>query len=560
MLSFSPALGRDGNGPYRLLRGIGDGLVRRFLAALDDPRAAQERRLRLILQNLAGSRFAQEHPGLTRAQTLNDLRSALPIRGHADHLPWLDAIAAGERRVLTRAPVTSLLETSGTSGTPKWLPVTAPWARSVSEAQQLWILAMIRDHEAVTRGKALTIVSPAVHAHAPGGLPVGSNTGRMHLAQPWWLRLRYPVPYRAFTLSPADLRLYTLLRFALQQPISSLTTANPSTLLLLCRRLQSAWREDLSADLRDGTLRHGPARDLDAASRRWLERRLRRHAPPTDWRPAQIWPLALLNWKGGPAQYFVDRLPEAIGADLPVREVGVTASEGYFAIPLGDDWPGGVLWTEGHLLEFVPEDSPTPDADVRWSWELEVGGRYRLIITTEAGLYRYDLQDIVEVVGFCQNTPVIRFVGKAGRYLNTIGEKVSEAQVSAALRDAARQTGLHPIGFTAQMRLGEVPHIELAIEAPSAPPAALSALSMAFDEKLQAMNVEYSGKRASGRLGEVAPRAVSAGTYARYRARRVAEGAPEGQIKDPITALHDAEWQRILDASAAPLGGEENGE
>lgn len=539
MTDYPPDLGRAGNGPYRLLRGFGDSLVQRFLSALADPHAAQQARLSVILSAARGSRFAREH-NLERIKTLNDLRAALPVRTHAEHAPWLNALADGELSALTGEAPTMLLETSGTTGHPKWLPVTPTWARSVAEAQQLWVMAMVRDHEAVSKGKALTIVSSAQHATAPGGLPVGSNTGRMHKAQPWWLRLRYPVPYRAFTIPHADLRLYTILRFALQQPISSLTTANPSTILLLCRRLE-AWREALAGDLQDGTLRRGPATHIDCNHRRWFERRLRKRRPPTDWRPGHLWPLELINcWKGGPARYFVDRLPAALGRLIPVREVGVTASEGYFAIPLGDDWPGGVLWTAGHILEFIPEGDDRP----LWSWELEVGQRYRMIITTEAGLYRYDLRDIVEVVGFCEASPVIRFVSKAGHYLNATGEKVSAEQVSAAMLAAAREMNFRPVGFTARVHLAEIPTFQVAVE--GAPPPAFAS---ALDAALRRLNVEYDGKRGSGRLGPLTVHPVPEGTYARYRAARVAAGAPEGQVKDPVVAQGGPAWQQVMDAA-----------
>ncbi len=35
------------------------------------------------------------------------------------------------------------------------------------------------------------------------------------------------------------------------------------------------------------------------------------------------------------------------------------------------------------------------------------------------------------------------------------------------------------------------------------------------------------------------------GTYLRFRQRRVLDGAPEGQVKDPIVAISDEEWSRI---------------
>jgi hypothetical protein len=542
-MSQGPALRfpRSGPGPYRLLRAGADRLIRRLEAALEDPKAAQRARLDVILRGARGTAFGDAH-NLDQVRTLDEYRAAVPIRDHAGHLPWLQRVAAGERDVLTRERVQMLLETSGTTGTPKHLPVTATWARGVAEAQQLWILALLRDHPAVAQGKALTVVSPAVHARSPGKLPIGANTGRMLLAQPWWVRARYPVPYRVVTLESPEVRQYALLRFALQADLRTITTANPSTVLLLCRRLLE-WQDDLARDLAGGTLRHGPARALSRRDRVALELRLRRRPVPSDWRPAALWNLATINcWKGGAASYFVSRLPDAWGADVPVREVGITASEGYFAIPLSDGDAGGVFWPLGHLMEFVREDGT-----LRWAWELEVGERVRLIVTTEAGLYRYDLQDTLEVVGRCANAPVFRFIGKSGRFLNATGEKVSEAQVSEAMRHAANATGQSPIGFTARLSWGEVPHITLAAEGSPDP----SALAHAFERALQEINLEYASKRGTHRLAAAAPEALPEGTYLRYRAARVAAGAPEGQVKDPVLALTELEWERLAGAAEA---------
>jgi len=534
MHRYTAEFSRDGNGPYRLLRGFGDPLVGRFVKSLSEPESSQRERFLRILSGVKGTEFGQEHK-LNNVKSLEDFRAAVPIRDHHGLLPWLKRTAEGHRSVLTQERVSMLLETSGTTGTPKHLPVTKSWAKSVSEAQSLWVMAMVRDCEAITKGKALTVVSAAQHSISPGGIPIGSNTGRMHQSQPWWLRLRYPIPSSVFSLSPPELRQYVLLRFALQSQISSITTANPSTILLLCRRLKE-WREELSQDLADGTLRCGPAKYLSQSQRRRLQWWVRKRTPPTDWAPAALWPLAQVNcWMGGPASYFVDLLPNALGGDIPIREVGVTASEGYFAIPLGWDWGGGVLWAEGHVLEFIDADE-----NVRWCWELEYGKQYRMVITTEAGLYRYDLKDVIEVVGFCERMPVIRFVGKAGRYLNSTGEKVTEQQVALAFRDATRQRSVSPVGFTARMIMAEIPYIELLVEGGD------GSLASDFDEALKNINLEYRDKRSSFRIGSPTLRRASAGTFLRFREQRAASGAPEGQIKDPIIAINENEWNRVL--------------
>lgn len=522
---------------YRLLRGVQAALIRRFEDSLVSPRAAQEARWALIRASAANTEFGRAH-GLDRARSLDDLRAAVPVRTHEELRPYLDRVADGARGVLSAEPVTQLLETSGTTGAPKLLPVTASWAASVAEAQALWVLGLLGEHPDVALGPALTVVSPAAHRRSAGGLPIGSNTGRMHLAQPWWVRARYPVPYEVFCLDDEALRQYVILRFALGADIRSITTANPSTLLLLSRRLRE-WEGPLAADLRAGTLREGPAAALPAGTRRAWEARLRPQAPPDDWSVTALWRLAVLNcWTGGPAAYFAARLPAALGAPVPVREVGVTASEGYFAVPVGRRHPGCALWLHGHVLEFIGDDGAA-----RWAWELEPGEQVRLVCTTEAGLFRYDLQDTLEVTGRIGRVPLVRFVGKTGRWLNATGEKVSEAQVSAALA-AAVGAGPAPVGFCARTRWAEVPAVVLAVEG-----RAPEDLAARFDAALAGLNPEYASKRASGRIGPVQLDPVPDGTFARFRSARVAAGAPEGQVKDPIIARDAAEWARVCAAA-----------
>lgn len=533
---------RDGPGPYRVLLAGRRRLVRRFREQLQDPGAAQRERLQVIMELVGDSAFGREH-GLSRVRSLDELRRAVPIRSHSELAPWLDRVARGEPGVLTSVPVTGLVETSGTTGRSKRLPVTRPWAEAVAAAQTLWLLGLVREHPGVHRGKALTVVSSAERGRSEGGLPVGSNTGRMHAAQPWFVRLRYPVPAGVFALAAPSQRLYALLRFALPADIRSLTTANPSTVLLMARKLRE-WREPLSLDLRAGTLRHGPASTLPARTRRHLELLLRRSRPPGGpWTLPALWPsLEVVNcWTAGPAAWFAERLRAQLGPAVTVRPLGLTASEGYFALPLAGRWPGGVLLVGGHLLELIGEDEQP-----RWPWQVQQGEVLRLVISTEAGLLRYDLGDRVEVVGRCEQTPVVRFVGKAGRFLNAVGERVSEAQLSAAVASAGRACAAQPTGLTARVRLAEVPAYEIAVEGLDADEAARFA--RALDRALGEHNLEYAGRRSSERLGPPRCRLLPAGSYARWRAARLAAGAPDTQLKDPLLALDEAEWAAVVGA------------
>ncbi|MAY82346.1 MAG: hypothetical protein CL930_16390 [Deltaproteobacteria bacterium] len=529
--NLEPGLGRDGHGTYRFLRTILNGSVRQFLADLEDPRAAQERRLVALLKASKGTDFAAKH-GLDSVKTFSDFRKAVPVRTHEELLPWLDRVSAGEKRVLVNGRTRMLLETSGTTGTPKLLPVTPAWEEIVQEAQRLWTLALVRDHPELGSGKILTVVSPERHDRSAGGLPIGSNTGRIRAAQPFWLRSRYVVPREVVEISDPVVRQYAILRCALGCDVRTITTANPSMILLLIRRLQD-WKDALSVDLRAGTLRNGPASVLDENIRQRIERKLKPSSVPEEWSPDRLWDLSSINcWTGGPAQYFADRLREELPS-IPIREVGISASEGTFAFPLGNDWPGSVLWVGGHLQEFIGDDDVP-----RWAWELEVGEKVRLVVSTTAGLWRYDMADEVEVVGRCRNTPVIRFVGKSGRYLNVLGERVTEGQVVEAMC----QLGVNLTGFTVGIEEGDTPRYVVAFEGETG----RMDLGKSFDQALSTVNVEYAGKRKSGRLGPPEVLCLPAGSYGRIHEERVRMGAPDGQLKDPVIAIDASEWGRVL--------------
>ena len=143
-----------------------------------------------------------------------------------------------------------------------------------------------------------------------------------------------------------------------------------------------------------------------------------------------IWPkLALIScWAdAGAGGYY-----EALQSLLPTVEIqpkGLLATEGCVSLPLLGR-PGAALALRSHFFEFQPVDAPH---DIRLAHELEPGGRYRVILTTGGGLYRYELRDEVEVVGFANRCPLLRFLGKSDCIGDLVGEKLSEPHVRAVL-------------------------------------------------------------------------------------------------------------------------------
>lgn len=525
LVPVAPVFPDEGNGPYRILRLFQGRAVRTWDRMAADPAGTQAKRLATILADSRDTVFAQDH-GLTGAESLADLREKVPVRRHIEMLPYLDRVEAGEVNVLARGDVRHLVETSGTTGLPKHLPVNDAWILRCNLAQRLWMLALLRDDEALAGGKALSIISPAVHSVSSGRIPIGSNTGRIFLDQPWWTRLRAAVPYAVCEIADPEVRAYTLLRHAVGKDIRSWTTANPSTILLYARKLTQHWG-DLQRDAADGTLCRGPAAGLGKAERAQLSRGLRKVRLGDDPHPAETWPLRRINcWTGGAAKFFLSRLPQALGRDVPVREVGVHASEGVFAFTVDDGDP--VLWLAGHVIELLDDAGGLHDP-----LDVEVGREYELVVTTEAGLWRYAMGDIVRVTGWLGRVPRVVFVRKAGSFLNATGEKVTEDQVLAA----AHRVIPRAVGLCAATEWIDPPRVTVWIERAPDEPWKVDAVQL--DAALQAENIEYASKRVTARLGPLEAVDVPAGTFARWRAERVAAGAPEAQVKDLVIVDFD---------------------
>ena len=64
---------------------------------------------------------------------------------------------------------------------------------------------------------------------------------------------------------------------------------------------------------------------------------------------------------------------------------------------------------------------------------MDQGGCYEVVLTTGGGLYRYQLHDLVKVIGYLKNCPLLRFVGKTAHISDHFGEKLNERHVRQVL-------------------------------------------------------------------------------------------------------------------------------
>jgi hypothetical protein len=266
--------------------------------------------------------------------------------------------------------------------------------------------------------------------------------------------------------------------------------------------------------------------------------------------PKDCWPsLQLLgNWTGGSVGAYLRFYPRYFG-DLPVRDLGLIASEGRMTIPLEDGTPSGVLDVTSHFFEFVPpEEIDQPNPTALRADEVEEGREYFIVPTTAFGLYRYNIYDLVRVTGFHNQTPLVEFLNKGAHFANLTGEKLSEFQVVRAMQEALREQDTTVTAFTlAPCWDDETPYYALFVEwGDLGGLERVRGLSAAMDRHLRVLNVEYDTKRASRRLGSVRAMMLPTGAWSIWDQQRLQRngGSPE-QYKHPCL-VPDADFRHQL--------------
>jgi hypothetical protein len=519
--------------------------LRHFRALCRTPAEAQDRLLRQILEANAGTEFGRRH-GFGAIGGFEEFQRRVPLSSYEDLEPYITAEMQGRPNQLTKEPPVLFTTTSGTTGSRKYIPMTREGKRAKSHLTWLWLCGLYRDHPGVAGGRILSVVSPEVEGHAPSGVPVGAESGHAYRTMPGPVRSIYTAPYGVFAIEDYEAKYYTLLRLAAGQNISCIATVNPSTIVLLADRL-ARHGESIIRDVRDGTL----SADLpvpqelrsslhlrpDPERARHLEQAAARGGG--ELRPGLAWPeLAAIGcWKGGTVGAYLAKFDTYFPQRPPIRDLGYYATELRGSVPLSDDGDAGTTAVGTNVLEFHPaaEDRAPEGSELLRLEQLEVGQRYFVYVTNASGLYRYEMNDIVEVAGHDHQTPLIRFIQKGKGVVSFTGEKLYEVQVIAAVDKAlaALRGRYNFIAAVAELVDGTIPRLLFLIEFDEpVTDQDGSALVDRLDAALGEENDEYLTKRRSLRYGAPVVRVVRPGEFDGYRRRMVESGQrADGQFK-----------------------------
>ncbi len=550
----------------RLWRDIASTLVRwrarqwfqRFDGLVGQCRRVQEEALLAKVARNADSDFGRDH-GFAHVESTDDFRRQVPLCEYQYLRPYVDRVRAGETSALfgPGERVLMFAMTSGTTAEPKYIPITQSFLDDYRHGWLIWGWGAYRHHQQAFRGHMLNVVSRPDEEVSPAGIPCGAVSGLMAEMQPWLVRGLYATPAVVNEVPDTESKYYLILRLALLRQVSLCATPNPSTLL----RLSEVGNEragELIRDIEQGGL--SERCQVPEHVRRRLRWRLRPHrrragelAQLLDREgkllPRDYWPELdmLAVWKGGTVSLYLPRLAECYGP-VPVRDLGLIASEGRMSIPLGDEGSAGVLDLMHQFFEFIPEeemDSEQPETLL--AHEVEVGQRYGIVLTTSGGCYRYNIMDHVEVVDFYGGTPVVEFLNKGDHISSLTGEKLTEYQVVRSLERVGERLGV-PVTetLTAAPVWDQPPYYVLLAAEGSLDPGRWVPFVAGVDEELSLSNVEYRQKRKSGRLAGLRLRIVPADQFAAVLAHRQRRLRTPEQVKH-VFLVPDVHYHEQLD-------------
>ena len=531
-----------------------------------NPEKASARTLRKILNLAKNTAYGKEHHfgAIVKARKPEQLfrlyEKSVRASEYESFRPYVERHKHGEANVLIPGKPLMYATTSGTTSKPKWIPISQKYMKDVYDVMShIWLDNFARVRPKFLSGGLVVSVAKVVEGYAEDGTIFGSVSGVTAKKIPSIIRKRFVTPPEVYDISDYTARYYVMMRLAIAHSVSYIVAPNPSTLLELIHNAEEYF-DDYIEDIEKGSI--SKKFDVSPEIRSVLagftipdpERAdfLRRVKEKCGGKPQlkDWWPdmQLLSSWKCGNTAIAAEKVQQQLPAGCCYQELGYFASECRFGLVL-DEGIDSTLFPNYHYYEFIEEsDLENPEPRFLRLHELEQGKRYCIYVTTFSGLYRYNMNDLVEVGGWNGKTPKIHMVQKVNGIVSITGEKLYEKQFIEAVHEAERQSGLKAnffIGFADPEEACYDFYYEF--EKRKIRRSKAEAFTKIVDSQLMEMNIEYQSKRASHRLKEPKTFVLKRNAYDHFKRRSLLEGARDGQFK-LVMLLQDKRRQRWINS------------
>ena len=378
--------------------------VRKGMAtALED----QRRILKELLRTGRRTEFGRDH-GFKDVDDYTAFRQAVPIRDYEGFRPWIDRIKEGRHNVLWKGVPIYFAKTSGTTSGVKYIPITKesiPNHINTARNALLCYMAETGNH-AFANGKMI-FLSGSPELERVGGIPTGRLSGIVNHHVPSYLRTNQLPSYETNCMEDWEEKLDRIIDETQSQDMTLISGIPP-----------------------------------------WMQMYFERLTARTGRPVKDLFPNFSIMVHGGVNfRPYRSNLMQAIGREVDTLET-FPASEGFFAFQDSRESEGLLLNTDsGIFFEFVPAGEIFDENPRRLGLhEVEKGVNYALIVSSNAGLWAYNIGDTVR---FTSLDPYrLEVTGRTRHFISAFGEHVIGEEVEVSLMDAASEEGLAVTEFT----------------------------------------------------------------------------------------------------------------
>jgi hypothetical protein len=529
---------------------VGKKGLKELKKASKDARKSQDQVLRSLLEYARDTVYGREHhfDEILAADNAEELfaryRQYVSINDYEDLAPYIERHKNGEASVLFPGKPMMYGTTSGTTKAPKWIPLTGRYCEEVAKKMnQIWFYTLIMNRPKVFYGKTLSIVGKAVEGAAPDGTVFGSISGIMQRDIPNFMKTIYSAPADIFWISDYKSRYYALMRISIEQDITLIITANPSTLVELQNNVNEFYDEYVS-DIEKGILstKLNIPQEIRTALTVNLKPNPRRAQELRDLKaqygvvlPKHYWPnMQVVNvWMCGNTRVYLEKVKDSFAPGAVFHEFSYFSTECRAGVVLKSGTLDTVSFGHKLYFEFIHESElNNPNPRIYQLGEVKKGERYCMLVTNSAGLYRYNMTDLLEITGWYNQFPLIKFVQKTNGTISLTGEKLHERQFIEAVHTAEKELNTPLkffVGFADINKSKYRFYFEPSDQ--SLPREKAEEITQTVDTLLRQYNPEYADKRSSNRVKDPETVLLVKDSFEQFKASCIERGFRDGQFK-----------------------------
>ena len=393
--------------------------------------------------------------------TYREFAERVPVTSYEDNHLQIERARKGESNIFWPTPIKWFAKSSGTTNSKsKFIPVSSASLEHCHYAASKDLLCMYLNNNPDANlflGKSLRL-GGSKELYKENATVYGDLSAILIDNMPFWAEYSSTPNNEVSLMADWELKMQAIVDQTIQENVTSLAGVPSWMLVLLNNVLESTGKSNLF----------------------------------------EIWPNLEVYFHGG---VNFDPYIEQYNTILPKDNFRYyeiyNASEGFFAIQDRNANKELLLMLDyGIFYEFIPMDTyGSASQKVIPLEQVQIAKNYAIVITTNAGLWRYKIGDTVR---FTSISPFrIKVTGRTKHHINVFGEELIIENAETALKQASKHTQCEILDYTAApifMEGREKGAHEWIIEFKT-PPKDLSLFTKSLDSALMDLNSDYQAKR-----------------------------------------------------------------